>query len=198
MSARSLPAFKQAARLFRSASFSEENCAGAVSPQPEYSQCSAHQDKHMLTHTHTQTHAHVIQVQASVLRRSPEIVVATPGRLIDHLHNTQSVGLEDLAVLVLDEADRWMRCCSNADDEAALALDEANRHVFDHVKAVLVQDETDKIAQVGKKNPPYAMVVTPGWDRQARQEKRCDDCKVEWRENYPILSCMTLEKVGRK
>eukprot|EP00200_Dunaliella_tertiolecta_P002577 CAMPEP_0202351500 /NCGR_PEP_ID=MMETSP1126-20121109/8111_1 /ASSEMBLY_ACC=CAM_ASM_000457 /TAXON_ID=3047 /ORGANISM="Dunaliella tertiolecta, Strain CCMP1320" /LENGTH=933 /DNA_ID=CAMNT_0048943611 /DNA_START=36 /DNA_END=2838 /DNA_ORIENTATION=+ len=48
------------------------------------------------------------QVQASVLRRSPEIVVATPGRLIDHLHNTQSVGLEDLAVLVLDEADRLL------------------------------------------------------------------------------------------
>ena len=48
-----------------------------------------------------------LQVQASVLRRSPEIVVATPGRLIDHLHNTQSVGLEELAVLVLDEADRW-------------------------------------------------------------------------------------------
>ncbi len=46
------------------------------------------------------------QVQASVLRRSPEVVVATPGRLIDHLRNTQSVGLEDLAVLVLDEADR--------------------------------------------------------------------------------------------
>lgn len=30
-----------------------------------------------------------LQVQASVLRRSPEIVVATPGRLIDHLRNTQ-------------------------------------------------------------------------------------------------------------
>ena len=50
------------------------------------------------------------QVQASVLRRSPEIVVATPGRLIDHLRNTQSVGLEDLSVLVLDEADRC-GCC---------------------------------------------------------------------------------------
>lgn len=50
--------------------------------------------------------ARAAQVQASVLRKSPEIVVATPGRLIDHLRNTQSVGLEDLAVLVLDEADR--------------------------------------------------------------------------------------------
>lgn len=28
--------------------------------------------------------------------------------MIDHLRNTQSVGLEDLAVLVLDEADRLL------------------------------------------------------------------------------------------
>ncbi len=41
-------------------------------------------------------------------RLSPQVVVATPGRLIDHLRNSQSVGLEDLAVLVLDEADRWV------------------------------------------------------------------------------------------
>lgn len=38
----------------------------------------------------------------------PDIVVATPGRMIDHIRNTQSVGLEDLAVLILDEADRLL------------------------------------------------------------------------------------------
>ena len=30
------------------------------------------------------------------------------GRLIDHLRNTQSIGLEDLQMLVLDEADRLL------------------------------------------------------------------------------------------
>lgn len=52
-------------------------------------------------------------MQAATLRRSPEVVVATPGRLIDHLRNSQGVGLEDLAVLVMDEADRW-GCIHNA------------------------------------------------------------------------------------
>ena len=33
--------------------------------------------------------------------------MATPGRILDHLRNTQSFGLEDLAVLILDEADRY-------------------------------------------------------------------------------------------
>ena len=46
--------------------------------------------------------------QAAELRTRPEIVVATPGRLIDHVRNTHSVGLEDLAALVLDEADRLL------------------------------------------------------------------------------------------
>ena len=47
-------------------------------------------------------------VQAASLRTRPEIVVATPGRLIDHVRNSHGVGLEDLAALVLDEADRLL------------------------------------------------------------------------------------------
>ncbi|KAH9307942.1 hypothetical protein KI387_035853, partial [Taxus chinensis] len=49
-----------------------------------------------------------IKVQEAALRSRPDIVVATPGRMIDHLHNAQSVGLEELAVLILDEADRLL------------------------------------------------------------------------------------------
>lgn len=47
-------------------------------------------------------------MQEASLRSMPDIVVATPGRMIDHLRNSQSVGLEDLAVLILDEADRLL------------------------------------------------------------------------------------------
>ncbi len=46
--------------------------------------------------------------QAAALRAAPEVVVATPGRLVDHLRNSQGFGLESLAALVLDEADRLL------------------------------------------------------------------------------------------
>ncbi|GBP53742.1 Probable ATP-dependent RNA helicase DDX27 [Eumeta japonica] len=46
-----------------------------------------------------------VKYQESVLRRCPDIVVATPGRLIDHLRNTPSFSLHAVEVLVLDEAD---------------------------------------------------------------------------------------------
>lgn len=45
--------------------------------------------------------------QAAKLRKNPEILVATPGRLIEHLEK-RSVDLSDLEVLVLDEADRML------------------------------------------------------------------------------------------
>ncbi|MED6133020.1 DEAD-box ATP-dependent RNA helicase 28 [Stylosanthes scabra] len=48
------------------------------------------------------------KVQEAALRSMPDIVVATPGRMIDHLRNSMSVDLDDLAVLILDEADRLL------------------------------------------------------------------------------------------
>lgn len=37
------------------------------------------------------------------MRTRPEIVVATPGRMIDLLMNSRAVDLDDLSTLVLDE-----------------------------------------------------------------------------------------------
>ena len=44
--------------------------------------------------------------QEAALRKGPDIVIATPGRLVDHLHNTPSFNLQTVEIIVLDEADR--------------------------------------------------------------------------------------------
>ena len=46
--------------------------------------------------------------QEATLRTRPDIVIATPGRLIDHIHNSPSFTLDALDILVLDEADRML------------------------------------------------------------------------------------------
>jgi len=45
--------------------------------------------------------------QERALRKNPHIVVATPGRLIDHLEQ-KNLTLKDMRVVVLDEADRML------------------------------------------------------------------------------------------
>jgi ATP-dependent RNA helicase DDX27 len=49
-----------------------------------------------------------IQNQRNTLQSKPDIVVATPGRMIDHLRNSIGIHFEDLEILVLDEADRLL------------------------------------------------------------------------------------------
>ena len=45
--------------------------------------------------------------QAALLRKQPDLLIATPGRLMEHL-NAGSLKLNGVEVLVLDEADRML------------------------------------------------------------------------------------------
>ncbi|XP_025979693.1 LOW QUALITY PROTEIN: DEAD-box ATP-dependent RNA helicase 28-like [Glycine max] len=64
------------------------------------------------------------KVQEAALRTMPDIVVATPGRMnmIDHLRNAMSVDLDDLAVLIHDEADRLLELGFSAEIQELVRL----------------------------------------------------------------------------
>ncbi|CAK7890775.1 ATP-dependent RNA helicase Drs1p [[Candida] anglica] len=49
-----------------------------------------------------------LRQQEQQLKTRPDIVIATPGRLIDHIRNSPSFSIESLEVLVIDEADRML------------------------------------------------------------------------------------------
>uniref|UniRef100_A0A8C5BR81 RNA helicase n=1 Tax=Gadus morhua TaxID=8049 RepID=A0A8C5BR81_GADMO len=49
-----------------------------------------------------------VKSQEAALRCGPDVLIATPGRLIDHLHNTPSFQLTNIEILILDEADRML------------------------------------------------------------------------------------------
>lgn len=48
-----------------------------------------------------------MQMQLQSLRKNPRILIATPGRLVDHM-NQRTIMLADVNILVLDEADRML------------------------------------------------------------------------------------------
>jgi ATP-dependent RNA helicase RhlE len=64
--------------------------------------------------------------QVAALRRGPEIVVATPGRLLDHARQ-RTIDLGAVEILVLDEADRMLDMGFIRDIRSILALLPARR-----------------------------------------------------------------------
>ena len=67
-----------------------------------------------------------MNAQIQELRRGVEILVATPGRLLDHVQN-KTVMLNQVAVLVLDEADRMLDMGFLPDIKRIIALLPAQR-----------------------------------------------------------------------
>ncbi|XP_064613953.1 probable ATP-dependent RNA helicase DDX47 isoform X4 [Liolophura sinensis] len=47
-----------------------------------------------------------MMTQSLMLAKKPHVIIATPGRLVDHLENTKGFSLRSLKYLVMDEADR--------------------------------------------------------------------------------------------
>ncbi|KAL9084018.1 MAG: hypothetical protein Q9159_005440 [Coniocarpon cinnabarinum] len=49
-----------------------------------------------------------LREQEATLKRRPDVVIATPGRFIDHMRNSASFAVDGIEILVLDEADRML------------------------------------------------------------------------------------------
>ena len=48
-----------------------------------------------------------VKSQEAELRKVPDVVIATPGRFIDHVRNSQGFVPDGVEILVIDEADRY-------------------------------------------------------------------------------------------
>lgn len=49
-----------------------------------------------------------LKMQEIELKTRPDIVIATPGRFIDHLRNSQGFNIDTIEIMVMDEADRML------------------------------------------------------------------------------------------
>ena len=88
--------------------------------------------------------------QIRALKKGVQIIVATPGRLLDHI-NAQRVNLSDLTMLVLDEADRMLDMGFADDINAILQATPAHRQTI--MSSATWDGPVGKIAESFTKDP---------------------------------------------
>lgn len=97
-----------------------------------------------------------LREQESVLRNRPDVIIATPGRFIDHMRNSASFTVDTLEILVLDEADRMLE--DGFADELNEILTTIPKSRQTMLFSATMTDTVDKLIRVGLNRPVRLMV----------------------------------------
>ena len=91
-----------------------------------------------------------------MLKKRPDVIIATPGRFIDHMRNSAAFTIDTLEILVLDEADRML------DDGFADELNEILTTIPKSRQTMLfsatMTSNVDKLIRVGLNQPVRLMI----------------------------------------
>lgn len=91
------------------------------------------------------------KVQEAALRSMPYIGLATPGRMIDHLRNSMSVDLDDLAVLIFDEADHLLELGFSAEIQELVRVCPRKRQTM--LFSATMTEEVDDLIELSLSKP---------------------------------------------
>jgi ATP-dependent RNA helicase DDX27 len=97
-----------------------------------------------------------LKVQEAELRLRPDVIIATPGRFIDHMRNSPSFNVDTLEILVLDEADRMLE--DGFADELNEILTAIPKSRQTMLFSATMTSSVDKLIRVGLNKPVRLMV----------------------------------------
>ncbi len=106
--------------------------------------------------------------QKKDLARKPHIIVATPGRLIDHL-DQRTVNLSDVRVLVLDEADRMLDMGFEPQIQRILKTVPKDRQTM--LFSATMPDEIVDIAKTYMKSPTRVEIARAGTSAETVEQE---------------------------
>ncbi len=143
--------------------------------------------KHLRFHTATIFGGVNINPQIDKLRRGVDIVIATPGRLLDHVEQ-RTIDLSKVEILVLDEADRMLDMGFIRDIRRVLSLLPSGRQNL--MFSATFSDDIRKLAN-GLMRDPEIIDVAP---RNSTAERIAQQvCLVDGHRKRALLSKLVLE-----
>ncbi|XP_063383703.1 probable ATP-dependent RNA helicase DDX47 [Cydia fagiglandana] len=96
--------------------------------------------------------------QALTLSKKPHIIIATPGRLVDHLENTKGFNLKALKYLVMDEADRILNMDFEVEVDKILRVIPRERRTY--LFSATMTKKVQKLQRASLHNPVKVEVST--------------------------------------
>ncbi|KAI5465436.1 P-loop containing nucleoside triphosphate hydrolase protein [Mariannaea sp. PMI_226] len=141
-----------------------------------------------------------LKMQENELRLRPDVIIATPGRFIDHMRNSASFDTNTVEILVLDEADRMLE--DGFADELNEILTTLPKSRQTMLFSATMTSSVDRLIRVGLNKPARVMVDSQKKTvttlvqefvrlRPGREEKRmgylAHICKTIYRERVIIF-----------
>lgn len=97
-----------------------------------------------------------LKAQETELRLRPDVIIATPGRFIDHMRNSASFSVDTVEILVLDEADRMLE--DGFADELNEILTTIPKARQTMLFSATMTSTVDRLIRVGMDKPVRLMV----------------------------------------
>ncbi|XP_012063781.1 PREDICTED: probable ATP-dependent RNA helicase DDX47 [Atta cephalotes] len=99
-----------------------------------------------------------MHAQGMILEKKPHIIIATPGRLVDHLENTKGFNLRQLKFLVMDEADRILNMDFEVEVNKILRVIPRERRTL--LFSATMTKKVQKLQRASLRNPVKVEVST--------------------------------------
>ncbi|KAL7749866.1 nucleolar DEAD-box protein required for synthesis of 60S ribosomal subunit [Sorochytrium milnesiophthora] len=124
------------------------------------------------------------KAQEAELKKRPDIIIATPGRLIDHIQNSPSFSLDSIEILVMDEADRML------EDGFAAELNEIVKNCPKSRQTMLfsatMTDNVDELIRLSL-NHPVRLFVDPNNVAAQRLTQEFVRVRAQREEDRPAI-----------
>jgi ATP-dependent RNA helicase DDX18/HAS1 len=184
------------------AKFMPRNGTGAIiiSPTRELALQIYNVARDLMKH-HTQTHGMVMgganrRTEAERLVKGTNLLVATPGRLLDHLQNTKGFVYRSLACLVIDEADRILEIGFEDEMRQIIKILPKDRQtmLFSATQTTKVED----LARLSFKRQPLYVGVDDSGAEATREGLEQGYCVVPADKRFLLLFTFLRKNQGKK